>query len=233
MFTMTEPVIQLHSLRQQLAPGVYFRLEELCVEAGDAVALTGPSGCGKSTLLNFIAGLSRAETGSVRVLGRELGSLSTTALDRHRGRHIGMVFQSFHLLSAFTALENVGIGQRFSGRPGDAAAMLQRVGLGHRLRTRVRHLSVGEKQRVAIARALIGQPDLLLADEPTGSLDPQTGRQVFELMRDITRESGTTLLMVTHETSLATELPRQFDCAGLICGDPVGDPADKVKGVPA
>jgi putative ABC transport system ATP-binding protein len=216
---MSEPVVHLHSLRHTLAPDVHFVLDELRVDAGESVALTGPSGCGKSTLLSFIAGLARAERGSVRVLGRELGSLGAAALDRHRGRHCGMVFQSFHLLAAFTALENVRIGQRFSGREGDATRMLERVGLANRLHTRVSRLSVGEKQRVAIARALLGSPAIVLADEPTGSLDPRTGRQVFDLMRDIARERGATLLMVTHDHALARELPRQFDCASLIRGD--------------
>jgi ABC-type lipoprotein export system ATPase subunit len=216
MCIMSDPVVHLHSLRHELAVGVNFMLEELLVAEGEAVALTGPSGCGKSTLLNLIAGLFRARHGSVRVKGKELGSLGTAALDQHRGQHIGMVFQSFHLLSAFTALENVRIGQRFSRRTGDAVEMLCRAGLEHRLHTRISSLSVGEKQRVAIARALLGRPALLLADEPTGSLDPKTGRQVFDLMHELVREHGTTWLMVTHDLALARELPRQFDCTSLI-----------------
>jgi len=218
---MTDAAIHLHSLRHVLAPGVHFALDELLVSKGECLALTGPSGCGKSTLLSLIAGLTRVQSGSVRVLGTKLGSLGTAALDRHRGQHCGMVFQSFHLLPAFTALENVRIGQRFSGREGDAVEMLERVGLSHRLQTRVSRLSVGEKQRVAIARALLGRPALLLADEPTGSLDPKTGRQVFDLMRDLVREHGTTWLMVTHDHTLARELPRQFDCTLLIRSEEV------------
>ncbi len=221
MCIMSDAIIQLHSLRHQLAPGVQFMLEALRLDPGESLALTGPSGCGKSTLLQFIAGLTRSQHGSVRVIGTELGSLSTAALDRHRGRHIGLVFQSFHLLSAFTALENVLIGQRFSGREGDAAEMLARVGLSHRLHTRASRLSIGERQRVAIARALLGKPEILLADEPTGSLDPKTGRQVFDLMRDLVHEHGTTFLMVTHDLALAKELPRQFDCSHLIRSEEV------------
>jgi ABC-type lipoprotein export system ATPase subunit len=213
---MAEPALHLLGLRHELAPGVGFALDELLVQPGECLALTGPSGCGKSTLLGFIAGLIRAQQGSVRVLGLELGSLSTACLDQHRGRSCGMVFQSFHLLPVFTALENVRMGQRFSGRSGNAAEMLERVGLAHRLHARVNRLSAGEKQRVAIARALLGGPRLLLADEPTGSLDPKTGRQVFELMRELVHEQGTTLLMVTHDLTLAAELPRQFDCSALI-----------------
>lgn len=221
MCIMTDAAIHLHSLRHVLAPGVHFALDELLVSRGECLALTGPSGCGKSTLLSLIAGLARVQSGSVRVLGTELGSLGTAALDRHRGQHCGMVFQSFHLLPAFTALENVRIGQRFSCRDGDAAEMLEHVDLSHRLHTRVSRLSVGEKQRVAIARALLGRPALLLADEPTGSLDPKTGRQVFDLMRELVREHGTTWLMVTHDHTLARELPRQFDCTPLIRSEEV------------
>ena len=218
---MSDAAIHLHSLRHVLAPGVHFALDELLVSKGECLALTGPSGCGKSTLLSLIAGLARVQSGSVRVLGTELGSLGTAALDRHRGQHCGMVFQSFHLLAAFTALENVQIGMRFSRRAGDAAEMLERVGLAHRLHTRVDRLSIGERQRVAIARALVGKPELLLADEPTGALDSRSGRQVFDLMCGLVREHGTTLLMVTHDPALARELPRQFDCTQLIRSEEV------------
>jgi putative ABC transport system ATP-binding protein len=221
MCIMNDAVIHLHSLRHRLAPGVFFMLDELCVAAGESVALTGPSGCGKSTLLNLMAGLTRLQAGSVRVLGTEVGSLGTAALDQHRGRHIGMVFQSFHLLGHFTALENVQIGLRFSRRSGNAVQMLERVGLAHRQHTRVNRLSIGERQRVAIARALVGKPEILLADEPTGSLDPKTGRQVFDLMRELVHEHSTTFLMVTHDLALAKELPRQFDCSTLIRSEEV------------
>lgn len=218
MSIMSDAALHLHGIQHTLAPGVIFTLEELRIITGEAIAFTGPSGCGKSTLLNLIAGLVRVQSGSVRVLGTELGSLGTAALDQHRGRHIGLVFQNFHLLPAFTALENVQIGRRFARRGDSSAAveMLERVGLAHRLHTRVNRLSIGERQRVAIARALVGKPELLLADEPTGALDPRTGKQVFDLMRDLVREHGTTLLMVTHDPALAAELPRQFDCVNLI-----------------
>ncbi|MEM1184978.1 MAG: ABC transporter ATP-binding protein [Planctomycetota bacterium] len=200
---------------------VLFRLPALEVAAGEMVAFTGPSGCGKSTLLNLIAGLRRADSGEVNVAGVDLSTLSTAKLDRHRGVHCGMVFQTFHLLAPFTAIENVAIGLRFGARMKghareQAAEVLNRVGLGSRLHARPDQLSVGERQRVAIARAVVGGASILLADEPTGSLDPKTGRETFELLREVAAEGGRTLLMVTHDPALAAELPRTFDCADLV-----------------
>ncbi len=208
------------------ATAVQFHLADLTVEAGESVALTGPSGCGKSTLLNLVAGLRRPDAGEIVVAGADLTRLSPARLDRHRGAHCGMVFQSFHLLAPFTALENVTIGLRFGarGRRGArdrAEAVLRRVGLGDRLHVRPGALSVGERQRVAIARAVAGDASILLADEPTGALDPATGRAVFTLLRDVAAEEGRSLLMVTHDHALAAELPRTFDCTGLVrAGEP-------------
>jgi ABC-type lipoprotein export system ATPase subunit len=147
--------------------------------------------------------------------------LHPAQLDRHRGTHCGMVFQSFHLLAPFTALENVCIGLRFGARKGSnrkerATEVLHRVGLGERLHARPERLSVGERQRVAIARALASGPSILLADEPTGSLDPETGREIFSLLREIAEEDGRTLIMVTHDPELAAKMPRTFDCSRLI-----------------
>ena len=201
---------------------VEFALDKLEVSRGEAVALTGPSGCGKSTLLNVIAGMVRIDSGSVSVLNQELGGLGTAELDTFRGRHCGFVFQSFHLLHAFTALENVEIGLRFGlrlparERRERALAMLKRVGLAHRINARTNRLSVGERQRVAIARAVAGKPELLLADEPTGSLDPATAGEVFKLLLEVVEESGSTLLMVTHDHELAARLPRQMKCDSLV-----------------
>lgn len=200
---------------------VQFHLPAFEVAEGETVALTGPSGCGKSTLLNLVAGLRRADEGEVSLAGVDLANLSPAALDRHRGAHCGMVFQTFHLLAPFTALENVAIGLRFGARKRlnareKASEVLSRVGLGERLHFRPDQLSVGERQRVAIARAIAGGPSILLADEPTGSLDPETGREIFDLLRDIAIEDGCTLLMVTHDSALAAELPVNFDCSGLV-----------------
>ena len=200
---------------------VLFSLPSFTVKAGEAVALIGPSGCGKSTLLNLIAGLHRSDYGEVEVAGVELKSLSSAKLDHHRGAHCGMVFQTFHLLAPFTALENVLIGQSFGGRQKDktrqrAKDVLVRVGLEDRLDARPHQLSVGECQRVAIARAIISNPNIVLADEPTGSLDPQTAEEIFDLLMEISSEDKRTLIMVTHDLSLAGQFPRSFDCSGLI-----------------
>lgn len=194
----------------------------LAVGSGEKLALTGPSGCGKSTLLNIVAGLLAAGSGSVRVLGEDITRLSVPALDDFRGRHIGFVWQSFNLLESFSALENVLIGMRF-GRWGSAQTrrarageLLDRVGLSHRSSARPGTLSMGERQRVAIARALASQPRLLLADEPTGALDPKTAAEVFELLVKVCAENDCTLMMVTHDHELAGKLDRQFDCRGII-----------------
>ncbi|MBQ72686.1 MAG: ABC transporter [Planctomycetaceae bacterium] len=203
------------------ASSVWFRLPSFEAAPGEVVALTGPSGCGKSTLLNLIAGLRRADEGEVNVAGVDLATLGQAQLDRHRGAHCGMVFQTFQLLAPFTAVENVAIGLRFGSRRRAQARSrstdaLHRVGLGDRLHARPDQLSVGERQRVAIARAIAGEAPILLADEPTGSLDPTTGREVFTLLREVAAERDRTLLMVTHDLALAAELPRTFDCTGLV-----------------
>jgi len=201
---------------------VEFAMDAFRAEKGEAVALTGPSGCGKSTLLNIVAGMIRAEQGTVNVLGYELTGMGMAALDAFRGKHCGFVFQSFHLLHAFTALENVEIGLRFGARISArerrdrAVSLLKRVGLEHRLRARTNRMSVGERQRVAIARAIAGHPELLLADEPTGSLDPRTAAEVFALLLEVVKEAGCTLLMVTHDLELAAKLPRQVRCDRLV-----------------
>ena len=200
---------------------VQFDLPSFEVVAGEAVALIGPSGCGKSTLLNLISGLRRTDIGEVTVAGVDLANLSPAQLDKHRGAHCGMVFQTFHLLAPFTAIENVSIGLRFGSRKRSnvfkkATEVLHRVGLGDRLHSRPDQLSVGERQRVAIARAIAGGASILLADEPTGSLDPDTGKEIFELLCKVAEEDGRTLLMVTHDLTLASKLPRSFDCSGLV-----------------
>ena len=200
---------------------VRFHLPSFEVAAGESVALTGPSGCGKSTLLNLIAGLRRADEGEVNVAGVDLASLSPAQLDRHRGTHCGMVFQTFHLLAPFTAIENVSIGLRFGARQkaharDRAIEVLRRVGLADRLHARPDQLSVGERQRVAIARAIAGGASILLADEPTGSLDPETGRDIFALLCEVAAENNHAMVMVTHDPALAADLKRRLDCSGLV-----------------
>ena len=205
---------------------VQFHLPFFEVAAGETVALTGPSGCGKSTLLNVVAGLRRVDEGEVGVAGVNLTTLSSAELDRHRGAHCGMVFQSFHLLAPFSALENVAIGLRFGARNRRSARerateVLLRVGLEERLHARPHQLSVGERQRVAIARAIAGDASILLADEPTGSLDTKTGREIFPLLRQVASEDGRTFLMVTHDSALAAEMPLTFDCSELVRSVPI------------
>ncbi len=201
---------------------IVFRISDFCVGQEEHVALCGPSGCGKSTLLNLVAGLRQPDTGKIRVQDTDLRQLSPSKLDTFRGRTMGFIFQTFNLLDTFSALENVMIGMRFGrtsskGRHKERAArLLERVGLQRRLHTRPAHLSVGERQRVAIARAIANQPTLLLADEPTGALDPATASDVFMLIRDVCQEEKCALLMVTHDLNLAMQLPRQVDCHDLV-----------------
>jgi len=190
---------------------VILRDIDLAVTQGDAVAVVGASGSGKSTLLAILAGLDQPSTGQVRIDGADLGALDEDARAELRGRAVGFVFQSFQLLPALTALENVMLPLEIAGDPAaeDAArAMLDRVGLAERLHHYPKHLSGGEQQRVALARAFVVRPKLLLADEPTGSLDADSGAGVIELIFDLNREAGTTLVMVTHDESLAQRCKR-------------------------
>lgn len=178
--------------------------------AGEQVVLVGASGGGKTTLLNIIAGITSADSGEVRVDGTDLARLSEAGRDRFRAERIGYVFQTFNLLPAFTALENVLLGMSFGGRRADqarAVQLLERVGLKHRLHHKPAHMSVGEQQRTSVARALINAPRLLLADEPTANVDPANQQTVLDLLRDSCRENQVALLLVTH----AAEVARQFD----------------------
>ena len=189
---------------------------DFTVEAGSAVAITGSSGSGKSTLLGLLAGLDVPSAGSVRLAGRDLFSLDEDGRAALRARHVGFVFQSFQLLPNLTALENVMLPLELAGRSAreDARAMLDRVGLGARLHHYPRTLSGGEQQRVSLARAFVVQPELLFADEPTGSLDAATGATVIDLMFAMHREHGATLVLVTHDLQLAARCERQLVLAG-------------------
>jgi putative ABC transport system ATP-binding protein len=179
---------------------------DLKVAAGETVGITGPSGSGKSTMMMIIAGLERPSAGQVEVGGQDLTSLNEDQLARFRRARIGIVFQAFHLIPTMTALENVAVPLEFAGRPDAferAEAALAAVGLDHRLTHYPGQLSGGEQQRVALARAFAVEPSLLLADEPTGNLDGETGRQVIELMFDLAARRGTTLMLITHDPALA------------------------------
>lgn len=214
---MTEAVIELKDVSLTLGQGAsrvhVLKGISLEVQPGEATGIVGPSGSGKSTLLMVLAGLERVDAGTVRVAGETLNGRSEDAVAQFRGRNIGIVFQSFHLIPNMTALENVavplelaGIGDAF----GIAAQELGAVGLSERLGHYPGQLSGGEQQRVAIARALAPEPRILIADEPTGNLDQATGRQIADLLFSTARERGTTLVLVTHDPSLAQRCQRQI-----------------------
>ena len=190
---------------------VILREIDLAVTRGEAVAVVGASGSGKSTLLAILAGLDTATAGTVALDGVELGALDEDARARLRAMNVGFVFQSFQLLPALTALENVMLPLELSNEAKAdelARGILTRVGLGERLHHYPRHLSGGEQQRVALARAFVVRPKLLLADEPTGSLDAESGAEVIRLLFEMNREYGTTLVMVTHDETLAARCGR-------------------------
>jgi putative ABC transport system ATP-binding protein len=197
---------------------------DLKIAAGEAVGFIGPSGSGKSTLLMVMAGLERPDTGSVVVAGNELNSLDEDELARFRGRHVGIVFQSFHLIPTMTALENVAVPLELAGvadAERRAERELEAVGLAARLKHYPAQLSGGEQQRVALARALAPDPAILVADEPTGNLDEATGGQVIELLFAGHRQRGNTLVLVTHDAMLAGRCDRIVRLrSGRVAGSP-------------
>jgi ABC-type lipoprotein export system ATPase subunit len=181
----------------------------MTVVQGEFVALLGTSGSGKSTLLNLIAGLDRPTSGTLRIFDQDLAEMSGEELSLHRRRNVGIIFQSFNLVSTMSAAENVALSMMFAGVPrpdrdSRAEQLLESVGLGGRQRHRPKELSGGEQQRVAIARALANHPHLLLADEPTGNLDSHTTREIMELLKQLNERDGKTVLLVTHDAALAT-----------------------------
>jgi ABC-type lipoprotein export system ATPase subunit len=174
---------------------------EFTLAAGEEAALRGESGSGKTTFLHLIAGILRADAGRIEVGGTDLAGLPEARRDRLRAEKMGYIFQTFNLLQGHTTLENVELGMAF-GRGIDrarAVQLLERVGLGHRLRHFPRQLSTGQQQRVAVARALAGRPGLVLADEPTGNLDRRNAREALQLIREVCREHGAALLLVSHD----------------------------------
>ena len=184
------------------------------VRAGEAVALVGPSGAGKTTLLALLAGLDHPTTGGVQLCGEELGQLDEDGRALVRGRHVGFVFQSFHLVPSLTAIENVMLPVEMAGDTNArerAAAALDSMGLAKRIGHYPRQLSGGEKQRVAIARAFVTNPSVLFADEPTGNLDTASGDRISQLLFDMNKQSGTTLVLVTHDLTLAERCDRVME----------------------
>jgi putative ABC transport system ATP-binding protein len=214
---MSEPIIEVERVTKQVSDstGVLTILHEIdfSLPARQSAAIVGASGSGKSTLLAIIAGLDVPTTGTVRLAGTDLFALDEDARAAVRAQKLGFVFQSFQLLGNLTALENVMLPLELQGRDDArvlATEMLDRVGLAQRLRHYPKVLSGGEQQRVALARAFVVRPAVLLADEPTGSLDHATGEKVMELMFALNREIGTTLVLVTHDRAIAGRCDRQL-----------------------
>lgn len=211
------PAIALDSVHLSLGSGAsrvhILKGVSVSIAAGEAVGLVGPSGSGKSTLLMVAAGLERQDSGRITIAGQDLSVLDEDGLARFRGRSIGIVFQAFHLIPTMTALENVAIPLELAGRADAhrrAREELDAVGLGARLNHYPPQLSGGEQQRVALARALAPSPAILVADEPTGNLDEGTGRQIIDLMFQMKRERGSTLVLVTHDLALAARCDRRI-----------------------
>ena len=212
---MPESILAVRGLCKEVqdASGKLAILRDISFDlgAGQTVAIVGASGSGKSTLLGILAGLDTPSSGTVQLAGQDLFALDEDQRAALRARHVGFVFQSFQLMPNLTALENVMLPLELAGvsdARAQATVMLQRVGLGERLQHRPKVLSGGEQQRVALARAFVVQPDLLLADEPTGSLDHATGAAIMDLMFALNREHGTTLVLVTHDRQLAQRCER-------------------------
>ena len=214
---LAKPAIRLENVHVTLGSGQsrvhVLKGVDLTVREGESVGIVGPSGSGKSTLLMVLAGLERADEGLVEIAGQSLAGLSEDRLAAFRGRHVGIVFQSFHLIPNMTALENVAVPLELAGRRDAferARSELQAVGLGGRVDHYPGSLSGGEQQRVALARALAPEPAILIADEPTGNLDAETGRVVADLLFAECERRGMTLVLVTHDSGLAARCRREI-----------------------
>ena len=204
--------LQTHDLKKHYTMGasVVHALDgvSLTVPQGQFLGLLGTSGSGKSTLLNLIAGLDHASSGTLQVFDQDLAKMTRAELSLHRRKNIGVIFQSFNLISTMSATENVALSMMFasvprSEREREASQLLEAMGLGGRQRHRPKELSGGEQQRVAVARALANKPPLLLADEPTGNLDSKTSREIMELLKSLNEREGKTIILVTHDAALA------------------------------
>ena len=228
MSESVEPIIELRDVHLNLSSAAgevnILRGVDLSVARGEALAVVGPSGSGKSTMMMIMAGLERPTRGVVRVAGQDLGALDEDGLALFRRERVGIVFQAFHLIATMTARENVAVPLEFAGVADAferAEAALESVGLGHRLAHYPGQLSGGEQQRVALARAVVAEPDLLLADEPTGNLDRATGAPIVDLMFELAARRGTTLVLITHDRDLAQRCRRTVRMHdGRVADDP-------------
>ena len=214
---MDKPIVEVKNLHLSLVGGAgavnILRGLDLSVAQGETISIVGPSGAGKTTLLMALSGLEQVSSGQVQVAGIRLEHLDEDALARFRRQHVGIVFQSFHLVPTMTALENVALPLEFSGAADAlqrAAEALAATGLSERAAHFPGQLSGGEQQRVALARAFVARPALILADEPTGNLDRETGKLVMDLLFALQRDHGTTLILVTHDPDLAQRCSRSI-----------------------
>ena len=206
-------MLEVNHVTKHYADRPILRDVSLTLQQGERVALLGPSGCGKTTLLNCVGGVDQVDSGRISFQGTDIATLNSDALSLVRRRHIGTVFQFFHLLPTLTAQENIELPLQLNGMARDqrlnrVQALMERVGIAHRAHALPAEMSGGEMQRVAIARAIVHKPPLILADEPTGNLDSATGTQVLELLRELTEEEGAALLMVTHSEEAAQSCHR-------------------------
>jgi lipoprotein-releasing system ATP-binding protein len=217
---MSEPLLAARGLAKSYQSGPrrldVLRGLDLDVAGGEALAVVGQSGVGKSTLMHLLGGLDRPDAGRITFRGEDIRGGGPAQRAAYRNRHVGLVFQFHHLLPELSALENVEMPFRIARRSGraEAGALLEALGLGQRLHHRPGELSGGEQQRVAVARALAPSPELVLADEPTGNLDPRTGAEVFELLRELQRARGFALVLVTHNERLARDCDRVLHLVG-------------------
>lgn len=214
---MSPAAYQLKSIQKSYKAGDRFipvlKDISLTIPAGQFAAIVGPSGSGKSTLMHLLGCLDLPTKGQMSIMGQSVHSLSDDQAAKLRCRHLGFIFQSFHLLPSYDAVSNVALSYVYSGKQGGeqkAKRLLQKLGMGHRLRSRPPTLSGGEKQRVAIARALANNPDILLADEPTGSLDQSNGRMILDLIHQFHKQ-GKTIILVTHDMAIAAHAERVIE----------------------